>query len=438
MKNLIRFTIGGLVLAGSALVVLPESAVGYSTIGGKLGTGQRDHRLYNNLTASGANNNTVMIANMPGYDGCELATWKAGAEWGARLFGDGTGDTTQTQLGDGGGNFNFFWNGNASGIGGTNDNIHSGLAGSSGGVLAYTETPIADGWRIRYYQNWSWQDGPGTVSSGICFQGVATHELGHSLGLGHSTVNGATMYPSISGTGQVTRSIETDDKNGCQAVYGALAANPMPQIDNVTGSFVPGGSVTITGANFHATNNKVWLDNALVDGGNAGGEPLKIENLASSGGGTVITFTLPGAGGFLAGSIHVKDGTHDNSWAVSEGHPFDAGSGGPIVDTILLTATNLAPPVGSSVTFDISGAPTVSPYTLWYSFTNTGTTINGQPFDIGPPNGAVATGTTSGLGTASKTRTVPNAVAGLTIYLEVQADDLGITYDSNMITLNIP
>lgn len=436
MKNLLRITIGGAVLTGSALMVLPQSAVGYGLTGDSLGTGQRDHRLYNNLTASGANNNTTTIANMPGYDGAELAIWKAGAEWGARLFGDGSGDTTQTQLGDGGANFNFFWNGEASGVGSTNDNIHSQIDGSSGGVLAYCELPTSNGWRIRYYGSWSWQDGPGTVSGGIDLQGVACHELGHSLGLDHTNTGGATMYPSISGTGTAQRSIETDDKNGVKAVYGTLSDTLMPRIDSVSGALVPGGTVTINGAHFSA-NNKVWLDYDLIDGGNAGGEPFKIENLPSSGGGTQITFTLPTTGGYLAGSIHVKDGSNNNFYSLSEGHPFDA-VGGPNVDTILLTASNYTPPVGSSIQFTFTGGPASSPYILHYAFTNTGTTINGHPFDIGPPNGQVSAGTTDLLGGGFVTRIVPAGGAGRTVYMELQADSAGVTYDSNMITLMVP
>lgn len=436
MKNLIRFVVGGLVLSGSALMVLPNSAVGYSLLGQKLGPGQRDHRLYNNFTASGANNNTATIANMPGYDGAELAIWKAGAEWGARPFGDGSGDTTQTQLGDGGANFNFFWNGNASGIGGGNDNIHSEIGGSSGGVLAYTETPINDGWRIRYYSSWSWQDGPGSVSTGIDLQGVACHELGHALGLGHSNVGSATMYPSISGTGQVTRSIESDDKLGTQANYGLLAANPMPWIDSVTGSFIPGGQVVIIGGNF-STANRIWLDSDIIDAGQTGGEALKINGVPSTNGGTKLTFNLPGSGGFLPGSIHVKDELHDLAWSVSEGHPFDA-AGGPITDTVVLTTSSTTPPVGSTFTLGISGAPVSSPYIIHYAFTKTGTVINGQPFDIGPPAGTVAAGTTNVLGAASVNRVVPAGGAGRTVYMETQVDSGGVTYDSNMITLVIP
>jgi len=432
MKNFLRLAIGGAVLTGSAMLMVPDSLVGYSVLGGSLGTGQRDHRLYNTFTASGANNNTTMIANMPGYDGAELAIWKAGAEWGARAFGDGSGDTTQSNLGDGGANLNFFWNGEASGIGGSNDNIHSPIAGSSGGVLAYCETPIADGWRIRYYQSWSWQDGPGSVSGGIDIQGVACHELGHALGLGHSTVGGATMYPSISGTGVVTRSIETDDKNGVKAVYGTISGS-MAQITSVTGNLVPGGSVTVNGSGFHASDNKIWLDSDVVNGGNTGGTPFLINSLPSTNGGTKITFTLP-ANGYVAGSIHVKNATHDQHYAVSEGHPFDV-AGGAGTNSILLIASDYTPNAGSSITFTIGNAPPNSAWILHYSFLNTGTTINGHPFDIGPPRGQVGSGTTNGLGGASLTRTVPAGASGRTAYMEVQADSLGLTYDSNMITI---
>ena len=84
--------------------------------------------------------------------------------------------------------------------GGTNDNINSAISGSSGGVLAFAETPISNGWRIRYYETWNWQDGPGNDGN-IDLQGVACHEYGHALGLGHTNVGGATMFPSISGSG---------------------------------------------------------------------------------------------------------------------------------------------------------------------------------------------------------------------------------------------
>ena len=147
--------------------------------------------MWNNFTDTQANNNITPHANFPGADGAEMAIWKGCIEWASLLHADGDGDTHQPfGLGSGGANFDAFYNGLATASGGTNGNTHSELGGGSGGTLAFTETPIADGWRIRYYSNWTWHDGPGPVNVGVDLQGVAAHEYGHALGLGHSTASG--------------------------------------------------------------------------------------------------------------------------------------------------------------------------------------------------------------------------------------------------------
>ncbi len=53
--------------------------------------------------------------------------------------------------------------------------------------------------------------------SGVDLVSVAAHELGHSLGLAHSTVQAALMYPTYSGP---HRSLDNDDITGIQALYG--------------------------------------------------------------------------------------------------------------------------------------------------------------------------------------------------------------------------
>ena len=45
------------------------------------------------------------------------------------------------------------------------------------------------------------------------------HEVGHVLGLGHSSVPGATMYPSVSYCNNGPATIETDDKNAINHLY---------------------------------------------------------------------------------------------------------------------------------------------------------------------------------------------------------------------------
>ncbi|XP_004709062.1 interstitial collagenase [Echinops telfairi] len=55
---------------------------------------------------------------------------------------------------------------------------------------------------------------------------VAAHELGHSLGLGHSTDIGALMYPNYIFSGDVQ--LSQDDINGIQAIYGSSPNSEQP------------------------------------------------------------------------------------------------------------------------------------------------------------------------------------------------------------------
>jgi hypothetical protein len=41
--------------------------------------------------------------------------------------------------------------------------------------------------------------------------GIMTHETGHIIGIGHSSVSGATMYPSVSACNTAPRSLASDD-----------------------------------------------------------------------------------------------------------------------------------------------------------------------------------------------------------------------------------
>jgi predicted Zn-dependent protease len=45
------------------------------------------------------------------------------------------------------------------------------------------------------------------------------HEVGHVIGLGHSSVSGATMYPSVSACNTSPRSLASDDIAGRDDLY---------------------------------------------------------------------------------------------------------------------------------------------------------------------------------------------------------------------------
>ncbi|HKE01342.1 MAG TPA: matrixin family metalloprotease, partial [Planctomycetota bacterium] len=188
-------------------------------------------------------------------------------------------------------NFDFDWQGAAT------DNLPNAntLAWGppcSGGVLAFT-TP---GWRITMCENWTWADGPGSISGGqIDIQGVAAHELGHALGLDHSTSNcsncslAATMCAAICGNGTPQRDIAADDRAGLEAIYGVMPAN-KPKITAISGSFNFGTPLTITGQSFAPLVNVKFTAGSSQ---NAGAIPGTVFDVPSTAGGTQIVVAIP-------------------------------------------------------------------------------------------------------------------------------------------------
>ena len=123
-------------LGGAAVLSTASSTKGWTTIGGSLNLNQRDVRVFNNFGNAAANNNTTPDANFPGYDGAEMAIWKAIVEWGSELHGNGNGDPHQPgELGSGGANFDASWQGNHTAIGGSNGNTVSERR-TTGGFVA--------------------------------------------------------------------------------------------------------------------------------------------------------------------------------------------------------------------------------------------------------------------------------------------------------------
>jgi hypothetical protein len=307
-----------LALTGCAALLWPTQTQAFTTLGSWLPMqSHRDVRVCPNFTDPTVLDNTTPDPNFPGYVGVELAIWKACVEWSSLPHGDGSGDPHQPGgLGSGGANFDIAWLGLASSPG-SFDNTHAQINGNGSGVYAFTQfNGVGNGWIILYYSEpWVWEDGPGDLPGGRTdMQGIATHEYGHALGLGHSSAGGATMRASTSESNSINlRSINSDDIAGVRAIYG-VAASDKPVIASIAQP-AP-GLLEITGANFDATGNEVWFSRGAPSTP-AQGVPIKAFGVPSSAGGTVISVAVPDGAG--SGAVLVRrpgDGGDDlsNAW----------------------------------------------------------------------------------------------------------------------------
>ncbi|KAL2233595.1 metalloendoproteinase 2-MMP [Sesamum indicum] len=112
------------------------------------------------------------------------------------------------------------------------------------GTLAHAFSPPTGRCHFDGEENWV-IDGDflnGAPLSAVDLESVAVHEIGHILGLGHSSVEEAIMYPSISSG---TRKVELadDDIMGIQELYGS-----NPNYNGSVSSLTPTGERETSGA----------------------------------------------------------------------------------------------------------------------------------------------------------------------------------------------
>lgn len=153
--------------------------------------------------------------------------------------------------------------------------------------------------------------GTSGCSNGAYIEDVATHELGHTAGLSHSSVTDATMYYKSTYCTQTLRTLSSDDISGLKALYSTLKTltNTAPTVSisaPLSGSsFVQGSSIAFAGSATDSqdgtlTSQLVWrssLDGQIGTGGSF--------SRSLSAGSHTITATVTDGGG-LTGSRQIS------------------------------------------------------------------------------------------------------------------------------------
>ena len=128
--------------------------------------------------------------------------------------------------------FRFIYAGPSSQTTNTYDGINLVMfrSGSSGSAIAttywwYNGSRLLDADIVFWDGRFRFFAGTSGCSGGFYIEDIAAHEFGHALGLGHSTVPTATMYPSAFTCDSSMRSLDADDISGVRSISADNGSN---------------------------------------------------------------------------------------------------------------------------------------------------------------------------------------------------------------------
>lgn len=142
------------------------------------------------------------------------SAWNGAGALASPLVGASSGSVSGWSLGDGTPMLNFT----------DPESVCSGSCLAATFINYYTGSRITDADIVTNSAGYSWtsqgEDPGGAGCSGEFYiEGIQVHEIGHGLGLGHTNVSGASMYPFVSSCDNSFASTETDDENAVVDLY---------------------------------------------------------------------------------------------------------------------------------------------------------------------------------------------------------------------------
>ena len=124
------------------------------------------------------------------------------------------------------GAFRFIYSGTSSQTTNTNDQINLVVFRNASNAPAIATTywwsmgsQIIDADIVFWDEAFTFFAGTTGCSGGFYIEDIAAHEFGHALGLGHSSLPAATMYPSVSSCSAGNRTLDADDIAGVRSLY---------------------------------------------------------------------------------------------------------------------------------------------------------------------------------------------------------------------------